>query len=57
VFININKLKPYKFIEDKTLQLALTIPSHLVTNELVQTKKLEPLPIENEDYEPIELTN
>jgi len=54
VFVNINKLKPYKFIEDKTLQLALTIPSHFVTNELVQTKKLEPLLVEPEDLQPME---
>jgi len=38
VLVNVNKLKPYMFIEDKTLQLLLTKPSDLVINELVQTK-------------------
>jgi hypothetical protein len=34
------------FIENRTLQLVLTKPNDLVTDELVQTKKLEPLPFE-----------
>jgi hypothetical protein len=47
-------LKPYRFIENRTLQPILANPSYLVINEVVQTKKLEPLHVENEDYEPIE---
>jgi hypothetical protein len=27
MFVNINKLKPYRFIEDETLQLSLAKPS------------------------------
>jgi hypothetical protein len=49
-----NKLKPYKLIEDITLQLVFIKPNDLVTNELVQTKEHEPLPIELEDIQPIE---
>jgi hypothetical protein len=41
------------FIEDRTLQPILAKPNDLVTNEPIQTKKLEPLPIENENFEPI----
>jgi hypothetical protein len=36
-------LKPYKFIEDKTLQHVLTKPSDLVIDELVQIEELEDL--------------
>ncbi len=59
VFVNINKLKPYKFIEYKTLQLVLTKPSDLVIDELVQTKEPESLPVEHEYLQPIvfELVN
>jgi hypothetical protein len=46
-----NKLKPYKSIEDKTLQAILVKPSDLVTNELVQTRELEPLPIEPKEFQ------
>jgi len=53
VFVNINKLKPYKFIEYKTLQLVLTKPSDLVIDELVQTKEPESLPVEHEYLQPI----
>jgi len=47
VLININKLKPYKFIEDKTLQLVLADPSNMVIDEHVQTKE----PLENAKFE------
>ncbi len=51
VLVNINKLKPYKFIEDITLQLVLIKPSDLVIDEHVQTKELEYFqPIE---FEPV----
>jgi hypothetical protein len=43
VHVNINKLKSYKFIEDKTLQHLLTNLNDVVIHELVQTKELEPL--------------
>jgi hypothetical protein len=49
VLVNINKLKPYRFIEDRTLQHVFVKPSDLATNELVQIEILKPLPIENED--------
>jgi hypothetical protein len=54
VLVNINKLKPYKFIEDRTLQPILAKLSDLVTDEPVQTDELEPLLIELEDLQPIE---
>jgi hypothetical protein len=54
MLVNINKLKPYKFIEDWTLQPILAKPSDLVTNEHVQTMEPKPLPIELEDLQPIE---
>ncbi len=53
LLVNINKLKPCKFIKDKTLQLVLTKLNDLVTNEHVQPKELEPLPIESKDLQPI----
>jgi hypothetical protein len=43
MLVNINKLKPYKFIEDKTLQLLLVKLGDPVTNEPFQTKELIPL--------------
>jgi hypothetical protein len=54
VFVNINKLKPYKIIEDRTLQLVLTRLSGLIINEPIQAMELEPLPTELEDLQPIE---
>jgi hypothetical protein len=51
---NPNKLKPYKFIEDRTLQPVLTKPNDLVNDELVQTKELEPLPIGLDDFHLVE---
>jgi hypothetical protein len=51
MLVNINKLKPYKFIEDKIIQLVLAKPSDLVTTELVQTKELEPLLVEPKDLQ------
>jgi hypothetical protein len=43
VLVNINKLKPYMFIEEKNLQPVLVKPGDLVTDELVQT--IEPIPL------------
>jgi hypothetical protein len=53
MLVNINKLKPYRFIENKTLQPVLVKPSDLVTDEPVQTKEPIPLSIESEDFQPI----
>jgi hypothetical protein len=52
ILVNINKLKPYRFIKDKALQHVLIKPSDLVVGEHVQTKELEPLPVEYEDLQP-----
>jgi hypothetical protein len=41
-------------IEDKTLQPVITKPNDPATNEHVQTKELEPLPIELEDLQLVE---
>ncbi len=46
-------MKPYKFIEDKTLQHVLVKPGDLVIDEPVQTKQLVPLPIEPKVFQPI----
>ncbi len=51
MLVNINKLKPYKFIEDKTLQHILVKLGDLVTNEPIQTKELIPLLGEHEDFQ------
>jgi hypothetical protein len=49
-----NKLKLYRFIKDRTLQLVLVKPSDLVIDEPIQTKELDSQPIELEDFQPIE---
>ncbi len=46
ILVNINKLKPYKFIANRTLQLVLVKPNDLVMDDLIQTKEFEPLPVE-----------
>jgi hypothetical protein len=38
MLVNINKLKPCRFIENKTLQVVSVKPSDLVTCEDVQTR-------------------
>jgi hypothetical protein len=51
VLVNINKLKPYRFIEDITLQPIFVNPNDLVVDEHVQTKEPEPLRFENANFE------
>jgi hypothetical protein len=51
VLVNINKLKPYRFIEDKTLQPILVKPGDLVTEEPVQAKEPIPLLVEPKDFQ------
>jgi hypothetical protein len=46
VLVNINKLKPYMFIENRTLQLVLVKPSDMVIDEPILTRKPDSLPIE-----------
>jgi hypothetical protein len=53
LLVNINKSKPYKFIEDKTLQPVLVKPSDLVTNKPIQAKEPIPPPVELEVFQPI----
>jgi hypothetical protein len=50
MFVNINKLKPYRFIKEQNLQHVLVKLSDLVTSELVQTKKPIPLLVEPKDF-------
>jgi hypothetical protein len=52
VVVNINKLKPYKFIKDKILQVVLVKPNGLVMDEPIQTKEPKPLHVEPEEFEP-----
>ncbi len=54
--VNMNKLKLYKFIKDRTLQLVLVKvkPSDLVIDEPIQTKELDSQPIELEDFQLVE---
>ncbi len=54
MLVNINKLKPYRFIENKTLQPVLVEPSDLVINELVQAKEFVPLFVEPKDFQLVE---
>ncbi len=54
VLVNINKLKPYMFNEDKTLQLVLIKPSDILFDEPIQDKEHEPLPVKLEDLQPLE---
>ncbi len=54
VLININKLKPNRFIEDKILQLVLVKPSDLVIDEPVQIEEHAPLPTELKDFQLVE---
>ncbi len=54
VLDNINKLKPYRFIENRTLQPILVKPSDLATNEPIQIEIPKPPPVKNEDFEPID---
>ncbi len=51
ILVNIKKLKPYMFIEDKTLQPILANPSDLVADEFIQIKEPEPLLVEKEKFE------
>ncbi len=53
MLVNINKLKPYMFIENKTLQPVLVKPSDLVIDELVQTREPNSLPIKLEGFQPV----
>jgi hypothetical protein len=54
VLVNINKLKPYKFIKDKFLQLILVKPSDLVTNEPIQTGELDSLLFKPKSFQHVE---
>ncbi len=51
MFVNSNKLKPYRFIEKKNLQPVLDKLSDLVIDEPVQTKETISLPIEPKDFQ------
>jgi hypothetical protein len=42
ILVNINKLKPYKFIDDNTLQLIFAKPSDLTTKIFFQKEILKP---------------
>jgi hypothetical protein len=37
ILVSINKLKPYRFVEDQTLQPILTKPSDFPLKELIET--------------------
>jgi hypothetical protein len=37
ILVNINKLKPYRFVEDKTLQLVLAKPNGFLLKGPVET--------------------
>ncbi len=55
MLVNINKLKPFMFIEDKTLQPVLVKFGDLVINKPIQAKKLVPLLVELENFQLVEL--
>jgi hypothetical protein len=50
VLVNINKLKSYKFIEDKTLQAVLVKPNDLVMDEPIQTRQPKPKFVEPKEF-------
>jgi hypothetical protein len=52
ILVLINKLKPYRFVEDHTFQLILIKPSDILLEELVETNHSNNIFIE----EPIEVT-
>ncbi len=54
MLVNINKLKPYRFIEDITLQPILVKYSDLAIDEHVQTREPKPLLVEPKDRQPIQ---
>jgi hypothetical protein len=54
MLIKINKLKPYRFIKDKILQLVLVKLGDLVIVKLVQARKPIPLLVELEDFQLVE---
>jgi len=54
VLINMNKLKPYRFIENETLQLVLIKPSDLVIDKPIQAKEPIPLVVKLEDFQLVE---
>ncbi len=43
VLVNINKLKPHRFIEDQTLQPILAKPNDFLSEELVDVKYFDNL--------------
>jgi hypothetical protein len=51
MLVNINKLKPYRFIKDQILQLVLVKPSEVVIDVLVQAKELDSLLVELEGFQ------
>ncbi len=53
ILVNI-KFKPYRFIEDKTLQPILAKLGDLITNELVQIQEPKALLVEPANFQPIE---
>ncbi len=55
ILVKINKLKPYMFIEDITLQPVLADLSDVVIDEHVLTKEPEPLLFENANFELVKL--
>jgi hypothetical protein len=52
VLVNINKLKPYKFIENKSFEHVLVKLGDLVIDEPIQVKELVPLSIEPKNFQP-----
>jgi hypothetical protein len=53
MLVNINKLKLYRFIEKKNLQLVLVKLDDLVIDEPVQAKEHVPLLIKPKDFQPV----
>jgi hypothetical protein len=47
VLVNINKLEPYMFIDDSTLEHVLTKPNDLATEVPIENEILEPIPLED----------
>jgi hypothetical protein len=43
ILVNINKLKPYRFIEDQTIQLVLANLNNILSKELMEVKYFDNL--------------
>jgi hypothetical protein len=56
ILININKMKPYRVMEDQTLQLVLTKPNDFLPKEPVEITHYDNMSTKQQVEEPILIT-